>query len=151
MALEYTFRGAADITTEEFLAFLAQTMNAPISHDYVRGDGLQVTAYRVDPGEEAASVEEFGFPHRVTATFRFANLAPTQLRDQNTVLMIRTVLAFFDRYPGSGVLLFNGERVVLQKLDGDVELDSDWEDFSLDGMAEVIAGLSQRPLPQPFL
>ena len=151
MALEYDFYAAADITREEFLTFLAQTMSAPISHDYVRGDGLQATAHRETPEEEASTVNEFGFPERISATFRFANLASEQLTDQNTVLMIRTVLAFFDRYPGSGVLLFNGERVVLQKLDGDVELDSDWEDFSLDGMAEVIAGLSQRPLPQPFL
>jgi hypothetical protein len=152
MALEYVLYAAADLTTEEFLAFLAETLNAPIFYNFVSCDGLQITAYREDPGEEAFSAEEFGFPHRLTATFQFANLAPRQLRDENTVLMVSTTLTFLNRYSSSGVLLFNGERVVLQKLNGQVELDRDWEeDWTLPGMDTVIAGLSQRPLPQPFL
>jgi hypothetical protein len=150
MALEYVLCAAADITTEEFVAFLAEALNASVHDNDVRRDGLMVIAYRETPGEEY-SPHTIGFTHRVTATFRFSNLAHTRLRDENTVLMVRAVLAFLGRYPGSGVLLFNGERVVLQKLDGPVELDSGWEDWSLDGMAKVIAGLPQHPLPQPLL
>jgi hypothetical protein len=94
----------------------------------------------------------FGFPHRVTASFRLSNRVSEQVRELNVGLMMRAVLSFFDTYPGDGVLLFNGEEVVLQKLTGQVSVNSDWEDRTeLAGLRMLRAGRDFRPLPQPLL
>ncbi|GAA1817489.1 hypothetical protein HC028_21095 [Planosporangium flavigriseum] len=153
MAMEYRLYGAADMTTEEIFSFMADAIDGSVSPEgFAQREGMTVTAYRVDSGEEASAAGLFGFPHHVTATFRFSNTAPSQVRERNTALMIEAVLRFFDRYPGDGVLLFNGEEVVLQRLAGDLALDRDWEDWTdVPGMSEVIAGREQRLLPQPLL
>lgn len=152
MSLEYRFYGAADVTTAQLTAFLAAALDATAFGTDLERDGLTVTAYRVEPGEEASAAERFGFTHRVTASFRFSNLASEQLRDENTVLMARALVGFLDEHPGAGVLLFNGEEVVLQKLGDVVAFSSDWEDgATISGMAAVVAGRTVRELPQPLL
>jgi hypothetical protein len=76
VALEYHFLGSAQMSTEDILAFMADEVGGVVTDfGFVQGDGLQVTAYRVTPGEEASAARRFGFVHRVTATYRFGNLA----------------------------------------------------------------------------
>lgn len=65
---------------------------------------------------------------------------------------MRAVLQVFDRYDGAGVLLFNGEEVVLQRLNGGVVVDSKWEDLAdIPELAALVAALQVTPLPQPLL
>jgi hypothetical protein len=65
---------------------------------------------------------------------------------------VRAVLQFFDTYPGEGVLLFNGEEVVLQRLHGSVVVDSKWEELAdIPELATLVAALEVAPLPQPLL
>src|SRR4051812_11590462 len=113
MALEYAFNAEADLTTDQMLAFIAEATGGAIHDDYVRRDGLDVTAYREDPDDEGPTGDLLGFTHRVTAIFRFANLATPTERDHNVIIMIRAVLAFFDRHSGGGALLYNDARVIL--------------------------------------
>jgi hypothetical protein len=69
MALEYAFNGEADLTTDQMLAFMVEATGGTIHDDYVRRDGLDVTAYREDPGDEGPAGDLLGFTHRVTAIF----------------------------------------------------------------------------------
>ncbi|ROT34234.1 hypothetical protein EF879_05220 [Micromonospora sp. HM5-17] len=154
MAVEYRLYGAADLETDQLVSFLAAELGGTVGDDgRVRRDGLDVTPYRVETGDEAwVATSVFGFPHRVTASFRLSNRVSEQVRELNVGLMMRAVLSFFDTYPGDGVLLFNGEEVVLQKLTGQVSVNSDWEDWTeLAGLRMLRAGRDFRPLPQPLL
>jgi hypothetical protein len=153
MATEYRFYAAAEVTADEFADFLVDALGGSLTREgFVAREGLMVTAYRVVPGEEASAADLFGFTHRVTATFRFSNTAAPHVRDTNVVLMVQAVLRFLDRYPGSGVLLFNGEEVVLQRLDDTVELSSDWEEWTdVSQLSHLIGRYDRRPLPQPLL
>src|SRR2546430_15316161 len=116
--MEYRFYGSADVSTEELMAFVATATGGFVTDNYVRRDFLDITPFREEPGEEASVPALFGFVHRVTMSFRISNRANSDQRDEAVVLMVRTVLQFFDRYPSEGVLLFNGEEGVLQKLNG---------------------------------
>lgn len=153
MATEYVLYGSADLTPEEMRLFLAGVLGAAVAEDgMVHRPGLQVTAYRAEPGEEAYAASLFGFTHRVTATFRFSNRSTEEETEHNTALMAAAVLEFLDRYAGFGVLLFNGEEVVLQKLDGRLALNSDWEDWSASPEMNALIGEREfRALPQPLL
>lgn len=111
-------------------------------------DGLWVTAHRVEPGEEATAPDLFGFPHRVTARFRFSSTQP-ELEEHNTALMVGAVLSLG---LADGVLLFNGEEAVVQTSGGEVTFAAGWEDW--DDMPEVVALIREhrvRPLAQPLL
>lgn len=152
MAIEYDLYGSADVTTDEIVLFLAGVLEARVEDGTIRRDGLEVTAYRAEPGEEASATRLFGFTHRVTATFRLSNRSTPEEREHNTAVMTDAVLQFLDRYAGSGVLLFNGEEVVLQKLDGPVSLNSDWEEWSeSEELSALIGEREFRSLPQPLL
>jgi hypothetical protein len=150
--MEYRFEGSADVSTEEMRSFMAAVTGGFIADNYVRRDFLDITPWRVEPGDEASAAAVFGFTDRVTIMFRISNRANFDQRDEAVVLMVRTVLQFFDRYPSEGVLLFNGEQVVLQRLDGGAVVDSKWEELAdIRELAALVAGLEVAPLPQPLL
>jgi hypothetical protein len=153
MATEYTLYSAAELSTDEILAFMATAVDGSTSpHGYVEREGLQVTAYAVPAADQAATVGVFGFVHHITARFRFANGAPPAVTNTNTVLMVRAALRLFQDYQADGVLLFNGEQVVAQRLRAEVALNGEWEDFAeIEELRQAVAGYPLRTLAQPFL
>ena len=57
-----------------------------------------------------------------------------------------------DTYPGSGVVLLNDSYVILQRLNGGVVVDSEWEELEeLPELRELVKTRELRPLPQPLL
>ena len=66
--------------------------------------------------------------------------------------MSSATIGFFRQYQADGVLLFNGEEVVVQRLHGEVALNSEWEEWAeLDELRPAVAAYSFRALPQPLL
>src|SRR6266511_4117402 len=153
MATEYDFYGDADVPTDEIRALAAAAVGGVIQPSVlIVTDGMYVDAYRVDRGDEISATARFGFQHRVTMIFRFYNKTAAEVRSRNVVLMLRAVLSYFDKYSGRGVLLYNGEEVTLQRLDGDVEFSIDWEDWTdVEGAAPLVAGHAVRRLNQPLM
>jgi hypothetical protein len=65
--------------------------------------------------------------------------------------MVRAILQLLDTYGGYGVLLFNDEEVVLQKLKGGVVVNSEWDELEeLPELRELVKTRELRPLPQPL-
>src|SRR5689334_12078988 len=115
MATEYDFYAAAELDAAQALQFMASAVDGQLTdHGYVAREGLQVTVHVVEPGEEPYPPRVFNFTGRTAVTFRFSNLAADEVEEHNTVLMAAAVLRFFAEYPGPGVLLHNGEQVVIQ-------------------------------------
>lgn len=66
--------------------------------------------------------------------------------------MLRATMAMLHNESGDGVLLLNGEHVLLQKIAGQLTLNSEWrewESYSL--LPEVTLPYEIRPLPSPLL
>jgi hypothetical protein len=152
VSLFYTFYGAADASSDAIRAVMASAVGGTVGDDgSIVRDGMHVTAYRVEPAEAHATTGHFGFEHRVTAIFTFANLASADVADHNTALMAEAVVAFLEAFPGRGVLLFNGEEVILQRLDDGIEFGADWEDWAeLPGVRPLVARHAVRALAQPL-
>lgn len=150
MALEYVLYAAAELSTEEFLRFMATAVDGEILGNYARADALDVTAYRDD--DPAPIAELLGFTHRVTATFRISGGVDDDALRRAENLMLRAVLRFIDTYAAPGVLLFNDEEIVLQKSDGlPVLVNSEWEWADPDTAATLLTGRVRRQLDQPLL
>lgn len=153
MALEYALNAEADLSTDQMLAFMAEATGGSVHDDYVRRDGLDITAFREDPGDEGPAGDLLGFTHRVTAIFRFSNRSTEADRDRNAITMIRAVLAFFDRHAGGGALLFNDARVVLLRAGGNLVFDAEWDKYITDlpELRAIVAAHLVQELPQPLL
>ncbi|MFC7533856.1 SitI3 family protein [Actinoplanes sp. GCM10030250] len=153
MALEFDMQSDADISTADFRSFLAAAVEGEHSQDgtIFRPD-MYVMAGRVTPDTEDPTTELFGFRERISATYRFANLAEASARDHNIAVMVSSILAFAERYTSRGVLLYNGDIAVIQWAPDEVVFHSEWEDWSeLEEVIPLIAGHVMRPLPQPLI
>jgi len=155
VSLFYNFYGEADIATESLVNLVATVVKGSVAPDgTVFCEGMNLTARHVtdEDDEDDSTGKYFGFVERISVTFTFYNLAPAETTNRNIALMVEVVLAIFDANPGRGVLLFNGSRVILQRLGDGVEFASDWEDWSeLDEVIPVVARHSLRSLGQPLL
>ncbi|WP_328459369.1 SitI3 family protein [Actinoplanes sp. NBC_00393] len=153
MAVEYDLESDTQAEITEIRAFLETALGGDPSPDgTVFCQGMYVMSTRIAPDEERSTAELTGFTHRITVTFRFANLATPDVRDRNTALMVKSVIAFSERFGGSGLLLFNGERAVAQWTPDGLVFDSGWEDWTeVAAVIPLLAGHTMRALPQPFL
>jgi hypothetical protein len=153
VAREYTFYGAADTTSDDLRSVIAAAVGGSMAADgTIFLEGMYITARSVSPADRHSTTLLFGFDHRITVIFRFSNLARGSTAEHNTSLMAIAILALFDAYGEPGVLLYNGEEVILQKLDGGVVFNEDWEEwFEIDDLAPVLAAHARQRLPQPLL
>jgi hypothetical protein len=151
MALEYDYYGAADLDVDDLRSAIAAAIGGTVAEDgTVERDGLSVACWRETPGEEAVAAEFFGFAHRITAVFRFANLR-RELEEHNTALMVGCVLGLLDRTGADGVLLFNGEEAVLRCVGGEAVFGAEWEWDDVPEAAALREGRRVEALPQPLL
>jgi hypothetical protein len=148
VAIEYTYYGAADLDTDDLRSTVVAILGAALSPDgSMFRDGLWVNAYRVEADDVATAPGLFGFPHRVTITFRFSSVRP-DLEEHNTALMVGVVLALSG---ADGVLLFNGEEAVMQASGGEVTFAAGWEDWDEPEVAALMRDHRVAPLAQPLL
>ncbi|WP_203721084.1 SitI3 family protein, partial [Paractinoplanes brasiliensis] len=114
--------------------------------------GMYVTASADSADDVNEAMKLFGFEDRFWATFRFANLADEATSDHNTTLMVHVLIAFAQTHGGSGVLLHNGERAVLQYGKEGIVFDAGWEDWTENSeIAPLLTQFASRTLPQPLL
>jgi hypothetical protein len=152
MALEYVLYTSADLTPADFDAFLYAAIGGTRMDGYLRIGALDATALAEDPDDQAPIAGLLGFTNRLTVTFRLSNRAGAAETDEATVLMIRAVRAFFDRYPADGALLHDDSHVILERLAGaPTVIDLGWDDWTeIPGMADAVDGLERRVLAQPL-
>ena len=153
MAVEYDLESDTEADLAEIREFFAAAIEGDAGPDgTVFRNGMYVMTYRLDPEDEESTIEHFGFRHRITATYRFSNLADPAVRDHNTALMVRSVLQFTERFGGHGVLLFNGEEATIQWTPDEVVFGSDWPEWTeVRPVIPLLTGHAIGPLPQPLL
>jgi len=153
VALEYDWSGDTEVDTAALRTFIATATGGQQAPDgTVFLDGMYVTASAGSEDDVNEAMRLFGFEDRFWATFRFANLADEATSDHNTALMVHVLISFAQTHGGSGVLLHNGERAVLQYGKDGVVFDAEWEDWTENHeVAPLLTQFASRTLPQPLL
>ena len=153
VALEYDWSGDTEVDTAALRAFIATETGGQQAPDgTVFLDGMYVTASAGSRDDANEAMKLFGFEDRFWVTFRFANLANEATTDHNTALMVHVLIAFAQSHGGTGVLLHNGERAVLQYGRYGIVFDAEWEDWTENGeVAPLLTQFASRTLPQPLL
>lgn len=93
--------------------------------------------------------EGFGFQPDVEFYFRMAKEADERREGYRTMLGV--VLGLLQQEAGQAVLLFNGEIILLQRLDGDLTLNLDWQTWQKEGLDQVTLPYQMQSLPSPLL
>lgn len=151
MAIEFDWYGDASVDTATLRAFIATATSGEQRPDgTIFLDGMYVMA-RASSDEDGVIVL-FGSDQHFSATFRFSNVTDDAKRNHNTAVMVRVLIAFAQAYQSSGVLLFNGERNVLQYGADGIVFDAAWEDWTANRETDqLLHEFSSRRLPQPLL
>lgn len=158
MALDNNLESAGILSEDEletfFMRVLGATLMDPDGSRYLRTPGLDISPFAIDPDdpeEYEYRVRALGFQRRVLVIFRMRNQDTLDAADEANRELIKAVLAFFEAYPDDGVFLHNGEHLLLECRDGQVVIDSGFEEFMEDPLlTEMVAGYPHRELRQPF-
>jgi hypothetical protein len=154
MADEFDFHGSAAVEPQQLADFLMPLLGAEMADSrFLRRDRLHVSLLPMESTEEQDPIASLlGFTHRITVTFRFFPSEDQKLYHGNIRAMIEAVLAVLSHFGGDGVLMFNGEYMLIEGLDGSVTFDSEWDGLrEVPELATIAHRYGLRRLPQPLL
>jgi hypothetical protein len=154
MADEFDFHCSAPADLRELAHFLVHSLGAEVvTPQFLRRDGLHVDLVPVeDPAEQDPIAHLAGFAHRVTIVYRLLPSEDERRYHANVRAMIDSVLGTLTSFGGDGVLLFNGEHVLIEALAGHIAFDAEWSDFQdVPELAAVARRYELRKLAQPLL
>lgn len=153
MALTYSFEGALDLDPVAALQWLADTLPVDrIDQTQLRGPALQITAVVLPDLRQSVIADAFGFRPMLGVGFRIDSNASDDDYLAGKHLLIQATVALLRAYAGAAVLLFNGELVLLQRLQTQITLNQDWREWtSYDLLRDVTLPYELRPLPSPLL
>jgi hypothetical protein len=158
LALEYTWEADIAFSREQLREHFAERLAGADEADAGGFTVLSTTDIDLnlmvidpaDPDRDEAYEQRIGFTPRVAVRFRL-HVRSEQSKLDASRTMYSSVIAFAREHPCNGILLWNGEYVVLEHHGDDIALNSEWDDvFDEPYYAAVLAGLPRRPLAQPW-
>lgn len=142
MGLEYNLEIASGSTPERVMQVIADKLgcaaNDPRLQQRSRGINLNlqgliiaVTAIREQSLGQVVIEEDYGF--RPTIYIGFQLFTETDVDadyEAGMRAMMRATMAVLQHESGDAVLLFNGERTVLQRMSGKLQLNENWDNWT---------------------
>jgi hypothetical protein len=151
MGLDYSLKLAADMRPEQVLRLMAEALGLKWSDErHLGGPAIWIGAGEISELGRSLIEEGFRFTPSLSILFRLNTNSPDY--EEGNRIMVRAALLLLQ--PGrEGVLLFNGEIIVMQRLKGQLVLNEDFGGWT-DGLcleAEVGLPHEKRSLPSPLL
>jgi len=151
MGLEYGLELSTDLKPAQVLKLLLERLGLKWGNEKsLRGPALWIDAHeKSDMGREIIE-EGFHFRPDVIVIFRFDNNSKDYEEGNRVMLRVTMLLLEHGR---DGVLLFNGERIILQRLAGQLVLNADYGNWTrgLRLENEIRLPHEKRSLPSPLL
>ncbi len=151
MALEYQMYTGTDSSVSHLLEAIHDRTHLPWSRDHTFLDaaGVQVSALACGRSRRELFEESFGFRFDVGVYFRLTGGQDERREGYRTMLTI--VVGLLQQEPGQAVLLFNDEIILLQRFDGDLALNIDWQTWHKQGLDLITLPYRMQSLPSPLL
>jgi hypothetical protein len=150
MALEFSLDISTTFDLEHILHILSEelSLESNESSAYLVGSGVLVTAF--SKGELGQSVieEAFGFRPDIFVLFR---IKPKEEFEKGRHTIVQTTMKLLEQISGDAVLLFSGEKIVLQRIGGQLLLNREWGNWNESLLFEVKLPYELRELPSPLL
>lgn len=151
MALDYGLELATDLKPAQVLRLLAEQLGLRWGdEDSLIGPALWIRA--VEKTQVGREIIEEGF-HFIPDVFVLFRLSPnSEDYEQGHRVMLRATMLLLG-HGRDGVLLFNGEHIILQRIGGQLVLNEDSRNWT-DGLrleSEIRLPHEKRSLPSPLL
>ena len=151
MGLDYSLKLAVDMQPEQVLRLMAKELGLKWWDDqHLGGPAVWISAGEISELGRSLIEEGFHFTPSLSILFRLSFNSPDY--EEGNRIMMRAALLFF-QLGGEGVLLFNGEIIVMQRLKGLLVLNEDFGGWT-DGLCleeEISLPHEKRSLPSPLL
>lgn len=118
----------------------------PGRDDYLRGEGVHVSVSKETELGQAVVSDDFGFRPILSIIF---DMESNEDEDEGYRIVGRVVVAWLQREAGDMVLLFLGEDVVVQRLNGCVMLIEDWHEWLTPQLGAAGIRYERRPAMTP--
>ncbi|WNG31021.1 hypothetical protein F0U62_48655 [Cystobacter fuscus] len=152
MGLDYSLKLSTEMTwaeTRDLIAKQMQGLQWSTEHSSFFNSDIIIAGCAMDRESQSIFEEGFGFRPSLSVLFRhpsnrdYENFARTMI--QGTFLLLE--------HGRDGVLLFNGEIIVLQRMRGQLVFNADYRLYKDERWlkANVPVPFERRPLPSPFL
>jgi hypothetical protein len=115
-----------------------------------RGNGLWVEAWPLSDEERADWPELLGIQALTEVRLRLVSGASYEAFDAARAAAVRLALRCLDRF-GDGLLLYNGDQIVVLRLAGETTLNSAWHWKENPALADVVAAFPSAELDDPRL
>jgi len=152
VGLDYSLMLSTGMERAHALGLLAehiQGLHWSEENAFLFGIDIIITVVELD-GEAQSIVEEgFGFRPTLSVGFRFPS---NHDYERFVQAMLRGALLLLE-HGGDGVLLFNGEIIVLQRIGGQLVFNAEYRLYGDEHWLKdkVSVPFERRPLPSPFL
>ncbi|HYO51453.1 SitI3 family protein [Archangium sp.] len=151
MGLDYSLKLSTDMQPVQVLRLLAERLGLKWWDDsHLGGPAIWIGAIGVSDSGRLSIEEGFHFSPDVSVLFRLDSNSD-EYEDGNRVMLRATLLLL--EHDRDGVLLFNGERIILQRIAGQLVLNADYGNWT-DGLRledEIRFPHEKRSLPSPWL
>lgn len=149
MALEFSLEAAMDVEPNHALHLIADTIGVSwADQDHLSGLGVRISAINGTDLRKLVIADAFQFVPSLSVGFR---VQPKENYQEGKHTVLRAVMVLLDHFSGDAVLLFNGEDVVLQRLNSSLVINNYWSQWSTAQLAEIDQPYELRTLISPLL
>jgi hypothetical protein len=146
VAIEYDLNLVTEFNSKVALDLLAEKLGFEwYAQSHLLGTGLIVGALKCQGFSQSLFEEAYGFRPSICVWFRLDKFDD---HDRGYRNMTRAIAVLLGQSDGDAVLVFNGEITKLQRIGGELAIDSKWDLSVLD---EMTLPYQMRPLVSPLL
>jgi len=151
MSIEYQLNVSTNGNASHLLETVHHQSGLPWSRDrtFLNGAGVQVSALACSRSHREIFEESFGIRFDVEIRFRLSKDLDERSEGYRTMLTV--VMELLQQEAGQIVLLFNEEIILLQRFDGELVLNLDWQTWRKQGVDLITLPYKMRSLPSPLL
>lgn len=150
MASEYSLVISTDLAPIRALHIVSKGLGLKWedSNTYLVGLGVLVGATSQGGLGQSVIEEAFGFRPDISVLFR---INPKEDHEKGRHTLLRATMELLRQIPGDAVLLFNGENIILQRIEGQLVLNEEWGNWTASQLTEVTLPYELCNLPSPLL
>jgi hypothetical protein len=151
MGLDNSLELSTDMRPAQALCLMAERFGLKWGDDtHLLGPAVWVSA--IEPSQDFKLMIEEAFHFRPNLSVGFRLDPNSDEYEEGNRIMLRATMLLLE-HGRNGVLLFNGEHIILQRISGRLVLNADSGNWT-DGLRlenEIRLPHEKRPLPSPFL
>lgn len=148
MALEFDLSISTQLEPAQVMQILSEQLDLDLDSGQIRGDGVAIGAIAKTTLGQSVIEEGFGFKPTMSVRFRIAS---RDNYEQGALTMLKAIIVLMSKLKGDSVLLFNGEEVVCQRIEGNFLINQDRSIWKMSQISEITLPYELVSIPSPLL